>query len=266
MHGPNANAQVPGHSGDSMVCSRPDGHYFRSFATDAKDILISPVRWRSKGWITAAAVSGITVLLYTQDEAIRNAFQRNRTEGVDKANQYFLGHLGSWMVTVPLAAGFYGYGAIARNDRASQTGLKALKAMTITAVLTYAIKYGAQRHGPMDDAVPDPRIWEGPFGRYVNTSFPSGHAAMSWALATVIASEYSYRLWVPFVSYGLATLASASRVYEDEHWSSDVFFGAALGFFIGKFVYKSSEWCPGLMVIPGISFSGRPGFILSYRL
>jgi len=55
-------------------------------------------------------------------------------------------------------------------------------------------------------------------------------------------------------------------VYDDKHWSSDVVFGAALGFFIGKFVYKSTVRCPELVIIPGVSATGHPGFTMAYQL
>ncbi|HSG67676.1 MAG TPA: phosphatase PAP2 family protein, partial [Bacteroidales bacterium] len=209
---------------------------------------------------------GAAALLYTQDDAIRELFQRNRTEGLDKTSKYFFEPLGSWRVTVPIAAVFYAYGALAQKERPVRTGLTGLKAMAVTAVFTYAIKYAAQRHRPYDDIPPDPRAWEGPFGSYESTSFPSGHASVSWALATVIASEYSDRIWVPVISYSMATLASLSRVYDNDHWASDVFFGAALGFFIGKFVYKSASWCPDLLILPGTSVNGYQGFTMAYYL
>ncbi|MEN8225384.1 MAG: phosphatase PAP2 family protein, partial [Bacteroidota bacterium] len=210
--------------------------------------------------------SGISILIYTQDEHLRDIVQRNTSQGLDDASKYFFEPLGNGMVTIPLAIGFYAYGTIAKDQRAVRAGLGGIKAMAITAVFTYAIKYSTQRHRPYENSPPDPRMWEGPFGSYASTSFPSGHSTIAWAAATVFASEYKDKIWVPVISYTLATLASASRVYDDKHWSSDVVFGAALGFFIGKFVYKSTMQCPGLMIIPGVSASGHPGFTLSYRL
>ena len=240
--------------------------YIKSYFTDSWNVLKSPVRWKGKQWATAAVVGGVTILVYTQDENIRNFVQRNQSEELDQSSKYLFEPLGSGVITLPLTIGFYAYGAIAKNQRATRVGLTGIKAMAVTAVFTYAIKYATQRHRPYDDDPPNPRIWEGPFGSYSSTSFPSGHSSVVWSVATVFATEYRDKIWVPIVSYTFASLASVSRVYDDKHWASDVVFGAALGFFIGKFVYKSSVWCPELVIIPGVSATGHPGFSMAYQL
>lgn len=260
---------TPAQESDTLAypCAvRPDKSYFKSYFTDSWQIIKSPSRWKGRQWATAAIVGGVSILVYTQDDVIRDAFQRNRTGYLDQASKYFFDPLGQGFVAIPLTAGFIVYGEIANKQRASRVGLTGLKAIAVNAFFTYAIKYATQRHRPYDDDPPDPRIWEGPFGSYTNTSFPSGHTSMVFALAAVFASEYKGKIWVPIMSYSLASLVAVSRVYEDEHWASDVVFGAALGFFIGKFVYKSTVKCPDLVIIPGVSATGHPGFTMVYQL
>jgi len=57
-------------------------------------------------------------------------------------------------------------------------------------------------------------------------AFPSGHASVSFACATVIAWA-SPRLALP--AYVLAAAIAFSRVYVGVHWPLDVLGGAALG-------------------------------------
>jgi undecaprenyl-diphosphatase len=57
-------------------------------------------------------------------------------------------------------------------------------------------------------------------------SFPSGHAATSFACATVL-SAYAPRYRVPF--FALATLIALSRIYNGMHYPTDVLAGAVLG-------------------------------------
>jgi undecaprenyl-diphosphatase len=57
-------------------------------------------------------------------------------------------------------------------------------------------------------------------------SFPSGHAATSFACATVL-SVFVPRWRVPF--FALATLIALSRLYNGVHYPSDVLAGALLG-------------------------------------
>jgi undecaprenyl-diphosphatase len=60
-------------------------------------------------------------------------------------------------------------------------------------------------------------------------SFPSGHATVSFACATVLAFAIP-RLAVPL--YALAALIAFSRVYVGVHYPIDVIAGAALGVLI----------------------------------
>lgn len=60
-----------------------------------------------------------------------------------------------------------------------------------------------------------------------NSSFPSGHAANAFMLATLLAAlrrRGSWPLW-----YGLAALVALSRVYLGLHYPGDVLAGAVLG-------------------------------------
>jgi membrane-associated phospholipid phosphatase len=59
-----------------------------------------------------------------------------------------------------------------------------------------------------------------------NMSFPSGHTAAAFSLATIWAHE---RPRDRELAYGLATLVGVSRLLLKQHWPSDVFWGGAIG-------------------------------------
>ncbi len=61
-------------------------------------------------------------------------------------------------------------------------------------------------------------------------SFPSGHAASSFAIATVLTAFYP-RLW--WLSYGLALFIAVGRVLGEAHFPTDVLAGALLGSICG---------------------------------
>ena len=67
-------------------------------------------------------------------------------------------------------------------------------------------------------------------------SFPSGHAATSFACATVLAA-FEPRLRVPL--YVLAALIAASRTYVGVHYPLDALAGSALGVLIGWAVVRA---------------------------
>jgi membrane-associated phospholipid phosphatase len=72
-------------------------------------------------------------------------------------------------------------------------------------------------------------------------SFPSGHTATAFALATVVSLQYRRSGWVPVVAYGLAAGVGLSRVALDKHWASDVLVGAAVGHFVGRLVVRDHD-------------------------
>ena len=60
------------------------------------------------------------------------------------------------------------------------------------------------------------------------TSFPSGHTAAAFAVATTL-GDAAGSTWARAGLYGLATGTAWARLAEEKHWLSDVVAGAALG-------------------------------------
>lgn len=71
-------------------------------------------------------------------------------------------------------------------------------------------------------------------GMKTSPSFPSSHAANSFAAATLFALFYSRRRWI---YYTLAAVIAFSRVYVGVHYPFDVLAGALIGFFSALLVY-----------------------------
>jgi hypothetical protein len=83
------------------------------------------------------------------------------------------------------------------------------------------------------------------YGSKAGGSFPSGHAMGAFSVASVFAEKYRDKKWVPWFSYGLATLVGASRLALGRHFPGDVLVGAVLGSSIGRgVVARSGEETP----------------------
>jgi hypothetical protein len=134
----------------------------------------------------------------------------------------------------PLAAGsvgMYGIGKLAKNENLSDTGKVAGTAVLHTQLVVQGLKviFNRERPNKMDG---QGGFWGG--GR----SFPSGHAATSFAFATVVANKYKNNKLAVVGAYGLATAVSLSRVGGMNHHPSDIAIGAAIGHLIGRFILR----------------------------
>lgn len=226
------NAQV-----DSVkYLPKPDKAYFLSYLPATKKMFFSPSHWEKKQWVTFAAVGTGLAGIMTQDANVRDFAQRNKTEDTKEIVRYGLEPWGTGLYSIPALGLFYLVGTIAKDERSRETALLGVQAFIVSGVYTGIIKEVFHRHRPyLDDG---PYIFEGPFSGFGNHSFPSGHSELSFAVATIVASEYHDKRWVQVVAYSLAGLTALSRIHDDRHWASDVVTGAALGIANGRLIYK----------------------------
>lgn len=79
-------------------------------------------------------------------------------------------------------------------------------------------------------------------------SFPSGHAALSFASATLIGRRMEDDLGTPlgYLLYVPATFVAVNRVESNKHFASDVFAGAFLGLTLANLFYDAHYGEPGI--------------------
>ena len=241
---------------------KPDKAYFKSYWTATKKIVTGPARWRGKEWGITAGVVATGIVLYIYDDDIRIFFQKYRTTELDNASKYVFEPWGNGIYPAALLGGFYIYGLAAKDNKARQVALGGAQALILTGISTQLIKHLTHRHRPYQDTPPNPKLWEGPFKGWEYTSFPSFHTSTAFALASVLSSVYKDKIWVGILSYGMATGVGLSRIYENEHWASDVLIGAALGYAIGKTIFYVMDGKSNLSM--GISNTG--GISLVYHI
>lgn len=236
-------------------------YYFKGYLSHTKAIITSPRSWSQSSWLTFSALAAITAVVASEEDDIQQWIQANRTPTTDRIART-VKPLGNVKVTFSAMAALYAYGEIFEDDHAKVTALMALESAVITGGLTESIKRIAHKHRPGPANLDDAR-WDGPSLKRGNLSFPSGHAAHSFAVATVFASQYRNVRIVPPLAYTAATLCALSRLNDNKHWLSDVILGAALGHFTAKAVL-------GLHGAGESRLSLRPsssgfGLALSYR-
>jgi membrane-associated phospholipid phosphatase len=138
-----------------------------------------------------------------------------------------------------------------RNRRVESLGLHSVESILIADVLGGAIKLTVGRQRPFVDVkTPDNfQLWRGFKGDQWR-SFPSGHTITAFAFASTVTREsqfwWPHATWyVGTVFYGGASLVGLSRIFNNQHWASDVMAGAAIGTLVGIKVVKYTHSHPG---------------------
>jgi membrane-associated PAP2 superfamily phosphatase len=209
----------------------------KNFLQDQKGIWLFPAQLaKGRHWVPTLAISGLTAGLLVADPHAMPYFETHE-RNLDDINDVFdpLITTGE-VIALPLSLMVAGY---ARHDTYQvSTALLAGEAYADVAVVDLAIKAVTRRKRPSDVAPGGSyhdTFFAGGKSPFKGSSFPSGHAAGVFSVATVVASRYRHHKWVPWITYGFATAVSLSRVTTRAHFPSDVFLGAALGYTITRY-------------------------------
>jgi len=201
-----------------------ESKFFLHLAEDQKAIWTSPFHLQPSDAKWLVPMGGIATGLFVTDPESSYAMRlNNRTLLNDFSNAGLFAEGG-------MTGAAYLWGRMAHNERARETGVLAAEAMINALGVDYALAGITGRERPI------PSNYQNIFFNG-GTSFPSDHAALSWAFASVVAQEYPHPL-TEISAYGLAAGVSLARAAADQHFLSDVFVGGLLGYQIGRHVYK----------------------------
>ena len=172
-----------------------------------------------------------------------------------KIDQFMKNHAGSSLLrtwgnvgnVLPYAlVGAAGATVAFGDDRLRNTGLIALQSVALAAGVGEGAKYLVDRARPDEE--------QGPWSQQAsgqprsNASFPSTHAAVTFAAVTPFAKEYD----APWL-YGLAAVGAMGRVANRQHWFSDVVAGGLLGYASGTWFWHAQRYDgkPSVSITPG---------------
>jgi len=239
--------------------------YLYSFGENAWRIVTGPLRYDADDWTNVAIVAGITGSLLLADEVLQDFWQDDvRSDLTDSIADGFR-PFGEFESLLFGSLGAYAVAELAGAKREKAAALMAFQSVLLTGLVTDGMKIAAGRERPAD--TDDRFAWSGPTLDDSNDSFPSGHTAQSFALASVVAEVYGEdNPWVPWIAYGIAGGTGLSRINDDRHWFSDVAFGSAVGLFIGKMVARFNPFLEehGIAVEP-FSEQGTKGLGFAYN-
>lgn len=199
----------------------------RNLFVDQKNFVTAPFRMTYSQWQWTVPIGFATAAVLASDTAVERHVPTNPATVSHAATASNAGVA----AFAGFGAGMYLWGYATHRDQPRETGLLAGEAGIDALIDSEALSHIFGREPPFTG---DGR------GRFFQggTSFPSEHAAISWAIASVIAHEYPGVL-TQVLAYGAATGVGAARIIGHKHFATDVIVGSALGWYLGREVFRA---------------------------
>ena len=201
-------------------------HGTETLARDIWAVVSAPARLRKDHLPVLLTAAGVAFLPAIIDRPCNDAIGGTTSRDLDRV--YDAVEPFGRVRAAYIAGGIVLTGGLATGSkRAVRAGVECMEAGLITVTLTSLLKNATGRSRPGETS--DPFIFH-PFDR--GNSWPSNHAAQSFATATVFSSYTPW--WGDALLYAGASTVSVFDLYDNRHWASDIAGGAVLGWAIGR--------------------------------
>ncbi|MGD8496876.1 MAG: phosphatase PAP2 family protein [Gemmatimonadales bacterium] len=211
-------------------------------------------------WWHPLAAGGAIATLFLLDEPVQEFMQDNQTDFqsdlADIAKEFHAPE-----VFLVGSVGAMSLGLVAHEYGLAETGVQILASYGLSSGMMITTKWAFGRSRPSE--TPDDVTNFDAFGGGASSSFPSGAAAVTFALATTLADAIE-RTPVTIVLYSAAALNSWSRMYTDRHWLSDVALGALYGVTAAKLV--NGRWRVFGLEPPTVGVAPDGSMLVGFRV
>ena len=180
----------------------------------------------------AGVGGGLALAVHPADDNVNQSLVNS-----DFAQNFFaLGkYLGELYTLLPVAVTVYTVGRAKDQPKVSHVGMDLIQSLLVSEALVQTLKYTTHRERP--DGSDD-------------HSFPSGHAADTFAFATALERHLGWKGAVP--AYIFSSYVAISRLPDNKHWLSDTVFGASVGIIAGRTVTRHGREFPvTVAAVPG---------------
>jgi membrane-associated phospholipid phosphatase len=182
----------------------------------------------------AGVGGGLALAAHPFDDNVNHALVGNDTaDNIFKAGEI----LGELPTLLSSASVVYAVGRIKDEPKVSHLGMDLIEALAMSEALTQTLKYTVRRERPDGSS---------------KNSFPSGHAADTFAFATALERHLNWKYSI--IGYTFASYVAISRLPANRHWLSDAVFGSAVGIIAGRTVTSHESERPypvAVTIIPG---------------
>jgi len=233
-----AEAQAPPQSGSESATLPQQSTSLRTIFRDlGNDFKHLPSR--ESFWI-AAGGGAVALAVHPADNSVNGKLAKH--DEVFNAGAV----IGNSATLIGASFATWGVGKAVGNQEVSHVGLDLLRSFIESEAMVQTLKHTIRRERPNQG------------GGY---AFPSGHAADTFAVATVVERHAGLRWSLPV--YAVASYVAMSRLHENVHYLSDVVFGAAVGTIAGRTATRHGT--SNFTLLP-IAVPRGGGVALIYRL
>lgn len=200
-------------------------------SNDLLSIIQKPLYWDDTDYLTLGAIGLGTYLLTTIDGNLDKHFKRNgevANSTLLKSAEYF----GRNTTLLYSAIGFNILGYISSEPELNLIGIELFEGFLVSENISNLFKFSFGRSRPYLNAGASQFNVFNPADNG-ERSLPSGHTTLAFTLSSVVASHVESN-YLKALIYTPAILTGVERVYSNSHWLSDVFLGAAIGYFVGN--------------------------------
>lgn len=193
-----------------------------------------PLHWQGKHWATAAGVGAVTGISYVFDDQTTEFFAK-QGDDIPEFLKTYGEKYGSPQVNYMFTGGLYLTGLFAKDEKLRRTGVLLIASATSAGLLQQVLKSAVGRVRPESGRSKDTFD---PFNSDRSYhSFPSGHAMLAFTNAYAIAKQFKSP-WVKGGLYAVGLVPGVSRLWDNQHWFSDLVFGIAVSIFTVESIDK----------------------------
>lgn len=205
------------------------------FADATVSTYARPIHWKKKDWMTLGGFLAGTAGLTLVDEPAKQFFERKHAHFPNELADVGY-HYGKPYSAVAFTSVFYLTGVLFNDRWAKDTGLELGATLLTSGLLQTVMKEVIGRARPGTEAGPYKFRFPSK-GSIAYHSFPSGHAAVAFGISVALARRIDNKP-IKILFYSLAATTALSRMHSNDHWLSDIAFGAALAWACNRTVAK----------------------------
>ena len=234
---PPGQKKIPSNPQNPESPSNPHRPVWKLFTDTARDFEHLP-SWDTAEWLGVGGAGALAIHPF-DDDINAHLISKGWTDAAFAPGKW----IGYGWTQFGAAAGTMIWGRYKEEPKVVHLGTDLLRAQITTQLVTVAIKESVRRERPDHS------------GGY---SFPSGHASVTFASATVLQRHLGWKAWP---AYLVASYVAASRLHENRHFASDVIFGAAVGTVCGRTTTRHGRSNWAMMPMGG---PGTIGMVIAY--